>query len=364
MLITSLGIKNFRNLVGVELCPSPHLNIIYGNNASGKTSLLEAIHYLSLGRSFRNLPTTRLINYSANQFSLFAKLISAVEQFTPLGIERNLNGTMRIRLAEKDIATVSELAHFLPIRVLNTHSHQLFELGPVFRRKYLDWGLFYQSEGFLSAWRHFERVLKQRNTLLRDKCTKSELNVWTTELVKHGLELDELRQNYVRALTPIILEVVQELLPISNLEIKYLPGWENNSDYASQLMHAYQDELRLGYTQLGPHRADLDLTIDDVSVRHLLSRGQQKLLICAMIVAQGMLLARHANRRLIYLVDDLPSELDLQSKQRLISLLSKQQTQIFITSIESEAICDFISNQSNVPMKLFHVEHGSVIEMA
>ncbi len=101
--------------------------------------------------------------------------------------------------------------------------------------------------------------------------------------------------------------------------------------------------------------------IDGISVKHFLSRGQQKLLICAMILAQGMLLTRHVNKGLIYLVDDLPSELDFYSKQKLISLLSRQQTQIFITAIESQDICEFINDKPNISMKVFHVEHGNVV---
>jgi DNA replication and repair protein RecF len=122
--------------------------------------------------------------------------------------------------------------------------------------------------------------------------------------------------------------------------------------------------MRFGYTQLGPHRADFDIAIEGTPVKHFLSRGQQKLLICAMIIAQGQLLETHVNKGLIYLVDDLPAELDLISKQKLIALLARQQTQIFITTIESTSICDFFDEKSEVPMKVFHVEHGNIVEMA
>ena len=106
------------------------------------------------------------------------------------------------------------------------------------------------------------------------------------------------------------------------------------------------------------------MTIDGIPVKHFLSRGQQKLLVCAMILAQGALLAKSVNKGLIYLVDDLPSELDFQSKQRLISLLTKQQAQIFITTIEHNDVCSFVSEEANVPLKVFHVEHGGVNEIA
>lgn len=362
MVISSLQIANFRNLAAVELVACQRgLNIISGNNGSGKTSLLEAIHYLSLGRSFRNTIASRLIRITSNKFSLFTQLVSDTQPHISLGVERDLNGTTRLRIAEKDVSTMTELAYFLPLRVINSQSHHIFEAGPAFRRKYLDWGLFYQSESFLPCWRHFERVLKQRNAVLRDKRSKRELDVWTDELVKHGLELDKLRREYVQSLAPIVAEITHELLTIANLEISYQPGWDESVDYALVLADHTQEDYRVGYTQFGPHRADLNITMDSISVKHFLSRGQQKLLICAMILGQGISLVRCANKGVIYLVDDLPSELDLQSRQKLISLLSKQQTQIFITAIESDAICDFISDKPKILRKVFHVEQGELI---
>lgn len=359
MTISSLRVTDFRNLSSIELVPCQRgLNVICGNNGSGKTSLLESIYYLGLGRSFRSSTTTRLIRHTSYKFSLFAQLIHD-ELHIPVGVERDVNGSSRLRMAEKDVSTISELASLLPIQVINSHSHQLFESGPVFRRKFLDWGLFYHFDNFLPAWRNFERVLKHRNVLLRDKRSKREIDVWTDELIRYGMELDKLRNEYIAALTPIICELSQELLGISNLKINYDPGWDINSDFATSLADNFIEEHRIGHTQYGPHRADLDITIDAVSVKHFLSRGQQKLLICAMILAQGIALSKYRNKELIYLVDDLPSELDLHSSKKLITLLAKQKTQIFITAIESETICSFI-DKSEVPLRVFHVEHGNV----
>ena len=274
-----------------------------------------------------------------------------------------MSGETRLRMAEKDVSSIAELAYFLPIRVINSQSHQLFESGPVFRRKYLDWGLFYQSEQFLVCWKHFERVLKQRNAALRDKRSKQEVDTWTSELIQYGLEFNHMRVEYIEKLIPCIEQMTRELLSISHLGITYYPGWDKKCDYASILANSYHHDLRSGFTQLGPHRADFEVTIDQVPVKHFLSRGQQKLLICAMILAQGTLLTGQANKGLIYLVDDLPSELDFQSKQKLISLLSLQQAQVFITAIEHKEVCGFVSEKDRVPLKVFHVEHGGVASL-
>jgi DNA replication and repair protein RecF len=250
----------------------------------------------------------------------------------------------------------------LPIRLINSQSYHIFESGPSFRRSYLDWGLFYQFESFYLSWRQFERVLKQRNAVLKNKCSKMELSAWTDELVKHALELDRLRNEYIGKLAPLALELANDLLDISDLEFHYQSGWDRDKNLDSVLEHAYIEEIRLGHTLFGPHRADLNITVNKVPVKHFLSRGQQKLLICAMIIAQGKLLEKYRNQRLIYLVDDLPAELDLLSRQKLMSVLYRQKTQIFITAIESRAISDLIQDdrEFKTPVKVFHVKHGDI----
>ncbi len=365
MPISSLRVADFRNVTALELAPhTDGLNLICGDNGSGKTSLLEAIHYLGSGKSFRSSVATRLVRHETDKFSLFAQVVNDANHQIMLGVERDIKGSTRLRRDEKDLQSFTDFAYLLPVRLINSQSHHLFESGPIYRRKYLDWGLFYQSDNFLHCWRQFERILKQRNAGLRDRRAKNELIGWTTELIKYALELNDLRQSYVQTLAPLVEKIASELLGLSfaQLEIKYLPGWDNSQNYEDVLATSYFDDLRVGHTQNGPHRADIDIRLNNVSVKHFLSRGQQKLLICAMILAQGMLLAKQANKGLIYLVDDLPSELDAQSRQRLISLLLTQQSQVFITAIESASICEFIDSQSKVPVKLFHVEHGQLVK--
>lgn len=364
MTITSLHINNFRNLTSVQIKPVHHgLNIITGNNGSGKTSILEAIFYLGHGKSFRSSIANRMINHHADKFSLYTQVLTSRDRIVPLGVEREQSGAARLRIDENDVSSMAELASHLPIRMIHSQSHQLFEAGPAFRRKYLDWGLFYYDPSFMTCWRQYERVLKQRNSILRDKRSKSELETWTNELVKYGIELDKLRNSYIATLLPHICEFVMELLGISDLEMDYQNGWSRNSDFESVLRETTYEDYRVGHTQAGPHRADFDLLVNGLVLRHNLSRGQQKLLICAMILAQGKMLAEQDNAGLIYLVDDLPSELDVLSRQKLVSLFAKQKSQIFITAIEQDSICGLIRDEAAAPVKVFHVEHGNVADL-
>lgn len=357
MALHYLDITGFRNLISVKLEPfSRGFNFIYGDNGSGKTSLLEAIYYLSLGRSFRSTVIDRVIHRSEDKLSLFAHIASNAGQTIPIGLERYAEGDLKLRINGKDVYSIAELADHLPVQLIDTHCHHLLDAGPAFRRKYLDWGVFYLNKRFLERWRQFGRALKQRNAALRGQISKKELESWSHELIEHAIQLDIMRRQYVESLIPLLEKTIAELLSLVNIRMTYYPGWDQSYDYAEILRHAIDKDSLLGYTQFGPHRADLKVTIDRIPAKDILSRGQQKLFVCAMILARGALLQSGSNTRPIYLVDDLPSELDVINRTNLLALLSRQEAQIFITAVERN--CDnFLASTS---VKMFHVEHGIV----
>lgn len=361
MALVDLTLRDFRNLASVQIEPLPvGFNLLHGPNGSGKTSILEAIYYLGLGRSFRSALASRIIRHSAAGFLIFSHINTQQEQNVPIGIERPLQGEMKIRIAGKDVRTAAHLADLVPIQLINSHCYNLLESGPAFRRKYLDWGVFYANKEFLRIWREYSQVLKQRNQLLRQRGSIKELNAWTQELIHRAEPFNAFRQAYIEKLLPLLKEMVRDLMPDagihSDLMCRYQSGWDSSQNYPEILQNSLEKDMQLGYTQWGPHRADLKITINKIPAKDILSRGQQKLFVCAMILAQGALLARLSNTKVIYLVDDLPSELDATSKSNLISLLSKQETQIFVTAVEKEAFT------TEVPLKMFHVKHGSVNE--
>lgn len=360
MPLTRLDIAGFRNLVSVKLEPAPTgFNVLYGHNGSGKTSVLEAIYYLSLGRSFRSSLTSRIICNSADKFLIFAQTGLTGEQSIPIGIERPRQGDMKIRIAAKDVNSTAELASLTPVQLINSNCFSLLDAGPVFRRKYLDWGVFYLNSDFLRVWRDFTQLLKQRNSALRCRRSKKELASWTQELATKAAVLHEQRLDYVERLLPLLLSTVAELVSLPGLSVSYYPGWNQESSYSEVLEASIDKDMQLGFTQFGPHRADLKVGIHKINAKDILSRGQQKLFVCAMMLAQGSLLNSCKNKKPIYLIDDLPAELDVVSRSNLITLLSKQETQIFVTAVEREA---FNHCETMLPLKMFHVEHGNLTE--
>lgn len=356
MALIQLNIDNLRNLVSVRLEPSKRFNLIHGYNGSGKTSLLEAIHLLSLGKSFRSSLADRIINHEAENFAIFAKVLDENAQDIALGIERHKDKTSKIRLAGKDQQSIAELTRLLPIRLINAQNYSLLDGGPVFRRKYLDWGVFYFKKDFLILWQRLERALKQRNAALRSRLSRNEITVWTQELIEAALPFDQARKEYVAYLKPLLLDMLPTLLCMDiDIDIEYQQGWHKELDYPEVLAGAYLRDTLLNYTQFGPHKADLKILINRIPAKDFLSRGQQKLFVCAMILAQGILLQKLTQQRPIYLIDDLPSELDNDSLKRVSGLLMQQDTQVFITAIEPNEIIEFVDSAI-----MFHVEHGKI----
>lgn len=363
MPVISLKISNFRHFETTELAADPEgFTCIVGCNGSGKTSLLEAIHCLSVGRSFRTSQHIPLIKQDENAFVLFAELEDEQQQRIAVGMSRPRVGDAILHLNHQAITSFATLAPLLPVRVIHSQSHALFEAGPSVRRKYLDWGLFYQFPEFLPCWRAYEQVIKQRNQLLREqKGYSSEIIPWTAALVQHAGALDVLRKQYIAQLIPHFQMMASQLLPDFSFEMRYRSGWNKQLSFDDALRSSLHDECRAGYTVIGPHRADIEVTLDGVSVKQILSRGQQKLLICAMILAQGNLCFQGLGRRLVYLVDDLPSELDFSSSKRLLTLLSQQRAQVFVSAITADSVLEAVTACS-VPLKLFHVKHQRVEE--
>jgi DNA replication and repair protein RecF len=365
MLITTLEITDFRNVQTATLHPaSIGCNIIYGNNGSGKTSLLEAIHCLSLGRSFRGSTPLQIIRHEADQFTLFSELLNETQRSLSVGLSRDRKGGLRWRLDKKEINISTDIVSLIPVLLMNAHSHHLLELGPNGRRKFLDRGLFYQFDHFMDYYKNFCRAIKQRNIALRasSRAYQPGLDSWTAVLIQQAQLMTALREQYIRIFAPFLKAVVYELLQINDFTIQYEPGWDADREYSQVLEDCLSSDREAGYTQYGPHRADFKMTIKGRSAKHCLSRGQQKLLVSALLLAQGQLLAREKERRALYLIDDLPSELDKYSRQRILTLLARQQAQVFVTAIEKETIQECVDPSISMLLKMFHVEHGIVCE--
>jgi DNA replication and repair protein RecF len=246
----------------------------------------------------------------------------------------------------------SEIAEILPVQTIGPDSHRLIEGGPSERRRFLDWGVFHVEHSYLEAWQRYRRVLGQRNAaLLRSGDAGRELRIWTQALAEAGQEVDRFRRAYVERLARGVNEEAEALLGYA-ITVQYRPGWRADLSLAEALDASAARDRALGRTEPGPHRADLVLHVDGRRVHDEASRGQQKLVAAALILAQQSVLAGSEAARGVLLVDDPAAELDTGAFGRLLERLAGVRSQLLFTGL---AELDKLA-----PISVFHVERGQV----
>ncbi|WP_419534083.1 DNA replication/repair protein RecF [Endozoicomonas sp.] len=359
-MIQQLSITDIRNLSSVSIKPSLSVNVLYGLNGSGKTSVLEAIHILGVARSFRTSRIKPVINRDVEVCTVFGRL-GVASGSIPVGVSRNLRDeTLQIRVSGENLKSTSELARLLPLQVINPDTFRLLEGSPKLRRNFIDWGVFHvKHHDFFPLWKRMQKALKQRNSLLRHgRINGSELTSWNIEFEKAANAIDVLRSDYIQRLTPVFNEVLSELTDIENLTLQYYRGWDKERSLNEVLASGLARDAQSGYTHSGPQRADLRIRVGKVSAVDILSRGQMKLVVCALKLAQGFLYKELSGKQCVFLVDDLPSELDIPHRLALCQLFQKMNCQTFITCVEKEALENCWLPETEV--KMFHVKHGQI----
>ena len=366
MKLLALEISGVRNIKNVQLDNLAQTNLFYGENGAGKTSILEAIYFVGMARSFRSPRIRPFINYESDLCRVVARVLDAKEKEHRVGIERAKRGGFIIRYDGQTLQSAAELARILPLQLLNADTYKLLDGGPKERRQLIDWGVFHVEHAFMSLWQRAKKAIKQRNTLLRSKQSaadlKRQLAPWNIEIVRASTEINKLRKRYVERFTPVFEGFIGALLDLdAELMLEFDEGWGQaySSGTESELLQALEDgllrDMKSGLTHIGPHRADLSITIDKMRASDLLSRGQQKLVVSALKLTQCRLFADELGRPSLLLADDIPSEVDASHQEKLFQLLQAQGMQLFLTSIAKGVPLDLSSDTA-----MFHVKQGTV----
>ena len=316
MLIRRLQLQSFRRFAEAELHPQPGFNLITGDNGSGKTSLLEALHLLAHGRSFRGRVRDGLIRGGDPSLSVFAEWQAGRDAAVHRAGLRHAGGTWEARLDGAPISHLGELCEALAVVSFEPGSHALIDGASEGRRRYLDWGLFHVERAdrggdFLLQWRRHARALKQRNALLRQRRADAQLDAWEHELANAGEALTAQREAHVARLQPHLDAMIDALLPGAGAaQLSLSHGW----------------------------------------------RRQELSLLDALLLAQAAYLAGQDGHWPVLQLDDLASELDRHHQRRVLRALHASGAQVFVTGTEPPAVLQAL----DLPITMFHVEHGVV----
>ena len=405
-MIERLQVSHLRNLTQVNLQPAA-CNVIIGANGSGKTSLLEAIFLLSRGKSFRHHQPKRYIQHHQDSATVHAKLNDS----RTLAIQKQADVTTVLRLNQTTVYNQSILTEQLPTLLIDPSTMDMLEQGSASRRQLLDWLVFHMKQGFHPQWVAYQRLLKQRNSLLKQRrhlthVQLAELRAWDKGLASHAALIHHYRETIFEAWQPYFSESIAQLLPAyaKQLSLSYNAGYDTSVAFNIQLNERLEQDLQLGYTRIGNHRADIHvhwrstgltgsaqratdkknesfevstefnestkLPVLKEQAANILSRGEKKLLITALRLSQLPLLLNvksnsdlsskdaKLNATPVVLLDDITAELDERAIEILLATLAQLPCQVFMSSL-TDSILPMINEYWSEP-KVFHMKQGEI----
>lgn len=359
MPLSLLEIENLRPFEKVFLAPDTRLNVFVGPNASGKTSILEAIHLLGTGRSFRTPQLDQLIRHTTPLFLVSGFYQETHVSSTRLAVQRS-PGKISVHAGNDKHPTASSLARIFPLQIISPDNHFQFMSSARYRRGILDWGVFHVEPDFHHQWVRFQRALQQRNAGLKQAWTSAACFAWDPDLVAAAEKIHYYRTQFLSLWGPRFKYYCQELLGNNHGEIVFKQGWNPELSLAHSLQNDRERDRQRHITHSGPQRADISVNFFQQPARISASHGQQKLLIMALRLSQLALFAEITKRPCVVLVDDLAAELDPVHRRLLMKLFACLPLQIFVTANEDGVI----STQGWSSHKVFHVEQGKVQEIA
>lgn len=357
MNIDRLHIERLRNLDSVTLNHLQSVNVLYGINGSGKTSILEAIHLLSTGRSFRSSLLRQMIQ--KNHADALIRCESGVHRF---GMLKRVDGEQILKQDGVVLSNQSELARQLPVQVIDPEGLGLLDSGSKPRRQLMDWLMFHVEPEFHQVWLHYQRALKQRNALLRQSVLDPiALQAWEQAMGQFGNQLHHMRSRVTSQWATCLTDILQSLLPDVQIRMSYQAGFDVDVGLVAELESSRMRDRERGHTLSGAHRADLKFKSPLGDADRMLSRGQKKLLIIGLRLSQLQLVHQLCQSTTVVLLDDMTAELDRAAQTRLLSSLIRLDSQVFMTTLDLQAALDPLHTLGVKPA-LFHVEQGGVTD--
>ena len=350
MGIRQLSLTDFRNIRSTTLDFNPSMNLFFGRNGSGKTSLLAAVHVICQACSFRTHQLKKCVFHGKEGFLLFAKFDNH-----KAGLSKN-NKKLEIRVDGEGIKRRSELVRLTPINIFNSASFDLLEGSPQKRRQFIDWCLFHVEHSYAENWLLFNHALKQRNSLLKSRRNLELLDYWDDYIQKPALAISQLRESYSQKISALMETQLGDITGDLSFSMQYRKGWAADSDLITAMQSNRSRDIKAGFTQAGIHRDDISFSAGDKPANEVLSRGQSKRICLSLLLSSLMLVNKGTGKRIVLLIDDLNSELDQQGQDDVYQRLQKMDLQLFVSNINEHVPAPMKGKD----FKMFHVEHGMI----
>ena len=346
-----LVLENFRCYRSLEQQFEAGTTIIDGENGSGKTALIEAIYWQSTGRSFRHHKSSDLIRHQQKQLTVFSEYRDATDhQRHLLGVRYTAQQKKNIKYNGEPVKRQTDVAQQFPVIAIDPGCFLWIDHAPGFRRSYLDWLVFHVEPHYLSLWKQTQKTQQQLNRLLKKGHTR-DLQVWQQQYAQLAQQTHKMRSQVFQSIQQRFAKLVGHFMPdIHALSLEYRKGWRDE-DLLQLLIHKQELHHKLGYIDIGIHKADLVCMSESQSAQVFLSRGQKKLIAIIMYVIFIELFESRHNKSPVICLDDIDSELDNRALKILSDYLQQQPRQLFITTVNASTIDQYFGHH-----QVFHVE--------
>ncbi len=359
MYVKKLYINNFRNIIDASFELSKNVNIFIGDNAQGKTSILEGIYITSIGKSFRTTTDKEVIKFGSD-YSFVSTEIADINSFYKIDFAIDSSGKKRIAINKCPIKKNGDLLGNLYTVTFTPTDLNLIKLGPSERRNFMNVELCQLSSIYLNNLKQYNQVLKQRNNLLKkiqkDSSLENELFMWDSQLVEYGSKIYIARKEYIEQINIFSKELHNKITKgEEELEIKYKYN-VLDTEFYEKLEKSHKKDIITGTTNIGIHKDDISFLINDKDVRIYGSQGQQRTASLSVKLAEINLIKSLKNKTPVLLLDDVLSELDKKRQSFLIQEIDDMQVILTCTGVEDFVSC--FKNKEN--LKVFSVDKGNI----
>lgn len=359
MIIKSIELSNFRNYESLDLNFDYGTNILYGNNAQGKTNILEAVSVSGTTRSHKGSKDKEMIRFDEEEAHI-KTVVNKKDMDYQIDVHMKKNKTKGIAVNKVPLKKASELFGILNIVFFSPEDLNIIKNGPSERRRFLDSELCQLDKIYLSDLAKYNKILNQRNKLLKDMVFRPDLKetlpIWDAQLIDYGKRIIKRRKSFVDELNEIVFDIHKQISgEKEELVLKYEPNIDD-AFFHDELNRAKERDMRFCQTSVGPHRDDMQFSVFDVDIRKYGSQGQQRTSALSLKLAEIELVKRNINETPVLLLDDVLSELDSSRQNYLLNSIHDIQTIITCTGLD-----EFIKNRFKID-KIFNVVEGVVTE--